>query len=357
MKNLTRTTFLLCTILICASAAFSQDTAKMKRLIKEGVALNDSGKYNEAIEKYKAALQINPKNMQAQFEMSYTLTASGRPDEAIHILEKFNAGDAYPEAYDLLGSIYDDKKDYEKAVAAYNLGITAFPNYQRLRFNLGISLLRQGKYADAEASAIQAIELNPKHASSHRLYALAMYKQNKNVPAVMAFCTFLMLEPQTQRSTEAYQYLRKILDSRIKIDSVKNGVTKSMTIYVQDHKGADSSMMGLEALLSMAVATANENSDKHKALSGVDVLNEELNGTFNMVGELAEKNKDDTFFWRFYVAYFDKLSKSGNMPAFTRLISLSGYRDDNIKWFKDNPDKRQALKDWVGKTNFDTGRK
>ena len=254
-----------------------------------------------------------------------------------------------PEAYDLLASIYDDKKDYEKAVSYYQQGIVAFPDYQRLRFNLGISFYRQGKYAEAEEAAIKAIELNPKHASSQRLYALATYKQKKNVRAIMAFCTFLLLEPQTSRSAEAYNYIQTIIQSKYSVDSAKNGKT-SVTIYVQDNKdGADDA--AFETFLSLIAASPTLDENKNK--SAIVLLNDELSSIFEEGGELAAKKADKDFFWKFYVPYFYKLAKSDNMPAFTRLISLSGYHDENLKWFKENSDKLESLKKWAADTKWD----
>jgi hypothetical protein len=80
------------------------------------------------------------------------------------------------------------------------------------------------------------------------------------------------------------------------------------------------------------------------------MLNEELSDIFTEGGELAAKKKEKDFFWKFYIDYFYKLAQSDNMQAFTRLISLSGFHDDNLKWFKDNGDKLKALSNWVANT-------
>jgi tetratricopeptide (TPR) repeat protein len=344
MKTLAKIILSFCIFVASTSVCLCQD---VKALIDRGIALNDSGKYTEAIDKYKAALKIAPENLQAQYEMSYTLFSSGRPDEAIPLLEHVAPTNTYAEAYDLLGSIYDDKKDFEKAIGYYQQGIIAFPDYQRLRFNIGISYLRQKKYPEAEQAAIKAIELDPKHASSQRVYALAMYGQNKGVAAIMGFCSFLILEPQTQRSAEAYQYIQKIIQSKVKVDTAK-GANKAMTIYVQDNKGADTDEFTLETFLSMAAAMPTIDTIKNQ--SGVDILNEQLNSIFKIAGELSSKRKVKDFFWKFYADFFYQLSKSDNMPAFVRLVSLTGYRDDNLKWFKDNNDKLTSLSNWVTNT-------
>jgi len=163
----------------------------------------------------------------------------------------------------------------------------------------------------------------------------------------MGFCSFLILEPQTQRSAEAYQYIQKIIQSKVKVDTAK-GANKAMTIYVQDNKGADTDEFTLETFLSMAAAMPTIDTIKNQ--SGVDILNEQLNSIFKIAGELSSKRKVKDFFWKFYADFFYQLSKSDNMPAFVRLVSLTGYRDDNLKWFKDNNDKLTSLSNWVTNT-------
>jgi tetratricopeptide (TPR) repeat protein len=338
---------LTCILLIVSVSGMAQNKEDIKALIDRGVALNDSGKYTEAIDKYKEALKLDPENLRAQYEMSYTLTSCGRAKEAIPILEKIAASNTYPEAYTMLGDIYDDAGDFEKSLAYYRSGLVAFPKNSRLYLNLGIFYLRQKKYVEAETTAIEAIKLEPKHASNHRIYALATYYQDKGVPSIMAFCNFLMLEPQSPRSAEAYKYIQKIFQSKIKIDTAK-GANKSMTITVHDNKSGDEDELTLETFLSFAAATPTLEEQKNKA--AVELLNEQLSSIFKVAGELSAKRKAKDFFWNFYVGYFYQLAQSDNMPAFTRLINLSANKDENLKWFKDNDSKLTALDHWVANT-------
>ena len=205
---------LVFSLVLFSGTAFSQDADRVKKLIDQGVILNDSAKYSDAIAKYREALEVDSNDVRAQYELSYTLTISGKPKEAIPYLEKVTASNKYPEAYDLIASIYDDEKDFEKSLVYYTQGLIAFPNYQRLHFNLAISYLRQKKYAEAEANAINAIKLNPKHASSQRVYAMATYYNGKMGCSLLAWCSFLILEPQSDRSHGAYNYIRAILTLR-----------------------------------------------------------------------------------------------------------------------------------------------
>jgi tetratricopeptide (TPR) repeat protein len=116
MKHLYKL-LLFFSLAIACEAAFAQNNEDAGSLIKEGVQLNNAGKYAEAIDKYNQALKIDPENVYADYELAFSLFALNKGKEAIPYLEKvikanssLNAG-----AYDLLGNIYDKDNQTEKA--------------------------------------------------------------------------------------------------------------------------------------------------------------------------------------------------------------------------------------------------
>lgn len=323
----------------------AQDNSSVPDLIKQGVQLNDQGNYAGAIEKYNEALKIDPDNAQASYEMAFSLFASGKSDEAVSYVEKAikvsTNSSLIAASYDLLGSIYDQEHKSDQAIEAYKKGIAVNPKYQRLYYNLGIAQFRNKQFAEAEASAIEAIKLDPKHASSQRMYALVTFHQNKRVNALMAFCNFLMLEPQGPRSAEAYNNIQHILQGGVLKDASGRN-----TIIISP-KG-DQGNETLNLSISMTVLSAQKNK-----LTGMDLLEYEFKHIFMIAGELTEKKTDIGFFEKFYVDYFYKLAQSNNMPAFTRLISASSNNDEYNKWMSDNGQLVKELNNWIATTPRD----
>jgi tetratricopeptide (TPR) repeat protein len=323
----------------CAAA---QDSNAMPDLIKAGVQLNDQGNYAGAIDKYNQALKLDPENVQANYEMAFSLLGSGKGNDGIPYVEKTIKGSTNlsltAASYDLLGSIYDQDHKSAQAIGAYKKGIEVNPKYQRLHYNLGIAYFRNKQYAEAEASAIEAIKLDPKHASSQRMYALVAFHQNKRVPALMAFCNFLMLEPQTERSAEAFGNIQHILQGGVLKDD--RGRT---TIQLSPKDDKDNSTMNLA--ISMVTIAAQQ-----KKLTGMALLEYQLKTIFGTAGELSAKKTDKDFFSKFYAGYFYQLSQSTNMPAFTRLISLSANKAANTKWMSDNENLVKELDNWIAAT-------
>jgi predicted Zn-dependent protease len=323
-----RKTALFIAFLMSGYAVFAQND-DVNALIKQGIQLNSAHNYGGAIEKYKQVLSADPENAQANYQLAFTLAASGKGTEGIPYLNKVTKanGTLTGPAYELLGSIYDASKQPQQAIAAYKEGIKIKPDYQPLYFNLGLAYFRARQYADAELVAIEAIKLNPKHANSQRLYGLVTFHQNKRAAALLALCNFLLLEPDGPRSAEAYTNMQSIL---------KGGTLKA-------EGKTDAANIALNKTLSAAVATTN----LRKYASPADLLAAQLKAIFVAVGQLSEKQTGNGFFRNYYASFFYKLAQTEHMSAFARLMDLSANKAADTQWLQQNEDKRKALEAWV----------
>jgi tetratricopeptide (TPR) repeat protein len=321
-----------------ALTATAQQKDEAKALVDAGITLNDAGKYDEAIEKYKAAIKLKPDYSNAYYEIGYTLYSSDKQKDAIPYLEKVltlnpNAGGAY----DLLGSIYDDDKQTAKALEYYRKGLKVDPDYQRLHFNIAITLHREGQNAEAETQAVAAIKLEPKHASSHRIYALILADQKKRGCALLAWCSFLSLEVRSQRAITAYNNIQEILNYGIKRTS-----DKGVNIKI-----AEADLNSGDLMLPMAVLKATSG---RTGLSPTDSLKLKLTAAFKISSTFYGDKGDDTFFNHYFADYFRKLAESENIEAFAHFISLTVKQDENTQWFKEHQTQLTALDNWVTNT-------
>jgi tetratricopeptide (TPR) repeat protein len=330
--------------LLCSAFVFAQDSkAATMALLKEGIALHDAKKFDEAVNKYNQALKLEPENVSIQFEKGYSLSAAGKTDEAVNILEKVAASNKEPSAYDVLGSIFDDKGEYGKAQKYYLAGITAFPTYQRLHFNLSICYLRQNKYVQSEQAAIDAIKLDPRHASSQRIYALATYGQGKSLNSLLAWCSFLLLEPQTERSVEGCNYLKHILYKGI----------KGNNITLTADKANQTEQLSISIGVNSALLLAKTSKTNGETVTSLDSLIAPLSFVLKMGGQ----KKDDAtqaFFYKYFGRYFAALATTDYMPAFSRYITLSAFRDENMAWLKSHEEDVKGLSTWVNTTKRET---
>lgn len=296
--------YILASLLLAAIShnTSAQNNEDARALVKEGVKLNDEKNYARAIEKYQQALNIDTGNLFAGYQLAYSLFLSDKGKEGIPYLQKVIKGNTKlnAAAYDLLGLIY-------------------FKNKQ---------------YAESETAAIEAIKLDPKHASSQRMYALVSFHQNKRAQALLGFCSFILLEPNTARSAEAYGNIQHIL---------QGGALKPEPGEIVSHT--------IEAnvnTLNQAITQAVVDFGKRKYTSQGDLLTAELKAIFTNIGQLTEKQSGNDFFRNYMAAYFYQLAQSPNMPALARLVSAD--TTESAKWIKDNQPQMSNLDNWVKAT-------
>src|SRR5471030_601042 len=87
MRSL-RKTILFIMLTLAFNSVLAQNEDEARALIKEGVALNDQGKYTEAIEKYNQALKADTGNIHANYQLAFSLFKMDRSKESISYLQK-----------------------------------------------------------------------------------------------------------------------------------------------------------------------------------------------------------------------------------------------------------------------------
>jgi hypothetical protein len=165
------------------------------------------------------------------------------------------------------------------------------------------------------------------------MYALVTFHQNKRAEALLGLCSFLLLEPNTARSPEAYSNIQHILTG---------GVLKAEPGVIQAPLDARA------VALNQAILQGITDAGKAKYATPGDQLTAELKTIFINIGTGAEKQDPGSFFGKYLALYFYQWAQSANMPAFARLISQS--MPESARWIKDNPQKMEDLDAWVKAT-------
>ncbi|HEY9533047.1 MAG TPA: tetratricopeptide repeat protein [Mucilaginibacter sp.] len=312
------------TFLICSAVLFAQNkNPGVDSLLKQGVALNDAGKFAEAITKYDEALKIEPNNMTALYEKGYTLSVSGKADEAIPCFEKVIASRQMPNAYVALANIYDTRGDFTQAEKYYTQGIAAYPNYGSLWYNLGLCYLHQKKYEQAGAAAVESIKINQKHVASYQIYGFANYFQGKNAMALLGLSNFLMLVPPIQQGRVASAIVKQILNAK------------------PDAKAEPMAKMQQE-IIAKAVASATVGKTD---LKGADSVSLQLKSAFKAINEQSAQYKS-AFFEKYFGDFFGALANSDHMDVFTRVITVGLWPQENVIWLGTHIDGLKTYDAW-----------
>jgi len=154
-----------------------------------GLALFRAARYEEAIAAYRLLASLQPDNVIGPQMLGTVLQVQGHYSEALAHYERAIAITPAPQALSNVGAIHHLQGNYGRAVEAFRRAIELRPNSAATHRNLGDSLLRLGRTAEAASAYRRAAELaeaaravNPSDAQN--LASLALYRQKAGEGAV-----------------------------------------------------------------------------------------------------------------------------------------------------------------------------
>jgi len=324
MKNYYRS-FLTLLLLFGAANLFAQNkpATHTDSLMHEGIALNDAGKYTEALAKYDEVLKTYPESRTALYEKALTLSTMGKNDDAIVIFEKLVSILHSAEAYAGLANAYDMKGDSKKAIEYYKQGIARWPKDRNLWFNLCVSYARQKNYVQSELAAAEAIKADPKHLRSYQNYAVAAYQQGRNAEALLGLSNLLMFGSNS-RSLASCQIIKDIL-------------------HATPGNNADPIAKMQQETIAQAVASSTSGKTN---LTSIDSLTLQLTATYKAI-KAQEDQYGSPFFSKYFGTYFGDIAASNYMDVYTRFIGVSLAPQENLAWLKTHPDDIKAFNTWL----------
>ncbi|KXK57165.1 MAG: tetratricopeptide repeat protein [Chlorobi bacterium] len=326
-------------------------TPEQDSLIAIGVHWHDRKDYDEAIEFYKKALQKNPANTIALYELAYSQYEKGEKEEA---LQTAMEGTRYrsqmlPQLYMVIANIHDDQGEPEKAVEIYQEALAASPDFFLLHYNLGLTFARMSRGKEAEASFQQALRLYPFHPSSHMALAQLWMARGLHAPALMAYTHFLILEGGTERAQQAAAVVEEIITGRInQKNNEKNkiylsGSSDTSEGNFQLQEGALALMGHLNKLLDSALV------DSVGAYrTDLDKYIKNIRAAVDLVAEAAEKNPVATSFTQqFYLPWYSEIVRLNHVQAFCHLVAANSMIPGAESWLTEHQKEVKAFANWM----------
>jgi tetratricopeptide (TPR) repeat protein len=331
------------------TAVYAQDKDKANKLVSEGIAYHDKGDYEGAINKYDKALEADKNNFLALAEKAMTLLALQKYDETIEYCKL--AIETHPEeslktVYVTYGNACDGLKKTDKSLEIYDEGLKHYPDFFQLHFNKGITLSSIKKYDEAILCFQKSASLNPKHASSHNALARILHMNEKRIPAVMAYCRFLIIEPESNRSVDNLKNLQTLMNGNVE----KTG-KKSISISISpnmlgdttaDGKPNENSFTSTDLLLSMTAAL-----DYDKKLAKASEVEKFIRKFESMCSSLKETKKDNYgYYWDYYVPYFVEMKDKKLIETFAYIAFASSEDPEVGKWLKSHKNEISDFFEW-----------
>jgi antitoxin component YwqK of YwqJK toxin-antitoxin module len=187
---------------------------KSADIISEAIVLHDSGRYEEAIARYKTIPPRDTAYAQMLSELALSYDANKQYDEAIATcrgaLKKPGAYEAH--LLRTLAAALDHKGEYDQSVEVFTAAIEKFPFDHLLHYNLGVTHYNNKKYDEAAQCFFNTLKINPFHGGSHlNLGRLAAFQGGK-VRAMMALGVYLSIAPS---DNPRLVFLEKFLNNEI----------------------------------------------------------------------------------------------------------------------------------------------
>jgi tetratricopeptide (TPR) repeat protein len=309
--------------------------------IELGIQSHEAGDYNKAIEYYQKALEINPNNEVAAYEIALSFYHLGDYRKSLETVKPIykNTTKLHFESVMLMGGCLDMLGKAHESIKIYKKELKKkYPNNYVLLYSIGLSNYILMNHAETEKYLQKAIESNPLHTKSHLLLAYTMKEKNQRIKSILALYFYLLIDPISLESASAYELLHKNLFSNVNQNS-DEGITINLNANSTNLKDE---FFSQDLLLSLYVATNFKDiqTDVQKLVKVTQKL-------FNSFGESSSKKEN--FWWTFYIDFYDRMNKTDNVEAFCYHIAQAGTGTEAETWLNENTNQYKEFMLWLEK--------
>ncbi|MEI9406671.1 tetratricopeptide repeat protein [Mesorhizobium argentiipisi] len=148
--------------------------------VRSGETFWDAGKYDQAIEEYEKAIELDPRTASAYVGRGTSLIQKGMYDAAIDDFDKvIELYPTYSDAYIGRAVAWTNKNELDRAIADYSRVIELHPQYAPAYFARGTVWFTKGGCEPAIADFDQALKLDPKLAIVRKGRKLAIMARDE----------------------------------------------------------------------------------------------------------------------------------------------------------------------------------
>lgn len=319
--------FILVICLLFAISIYPQTSSE--KLIRQGVSLHDKGRYKDAIECYKQALAVNPESMSATYEMSLSYLELKDFDNTLKYSTKVINANFQPllmDAYIVKSTALAESNKLDQSIKLLQEALDRCGDSYLLHFNLGLSYFNKHEYPMAIGHLRKAIEIDATHSSAFLLYAYALNDTNRWIQSFYAFHFFLLLEPNTERSKDAFSEMYDILATKLPADSPR----------LNPEEGVNRKR--LYETIQNLVPKSDKAELQFKFFEDASKL------IFFSVSQLQDDSKSGLL-WNFFAPTYEEILESGYFDVYCRYVSVA-YLPESLEWWNNNKEKVDNFIDW-----------
>ena len=178
-------------------SADSGDAQGMVMLIN---LLSQQKRYPEAEGWLTKYVEKNPQDNKARLQLGRFLASQGKSQDAIAVLQNQSQAAGNPEIDRELAELYLQTKQYAQAEPLFRGLLQTTTTDPDLHFGLGVAVLHQLKYAEAEREFIQTVKLKPDYGEAYGYLADAARENKHYELAIRALDARAKFLPEDARS-------------------------------------------------------------------------------------------------------------------------------------------------------------
>ena len=337
---------LLVSILITLPNLLHGQQISAQQLVEEGVALHDQGEFDQAMSKYREALALDPGLTIAVYEMSLTS------------LEMKDYAGAEKYSSEVIAS--DDKKlglgayavkseallETDRAVEAIALlqeGLEKYGDDYLLHFNLALNYYKQGESEKALMHVGKAIDFDKSHSGAFLLNAYLLKDNGLWVQSILSFQMFLLLEPDSERSKNAFEELLQTMcitksEEPVERSFIQQQMMRNRTAV--SSKNEETPPLTPENSLDRrlvygAITTAIDSLQAGENDTDPFLVFTTVNRAIMKVLEAESLGPKEGVLWTYFIPFFTHIEQSDYFETYCRYISVS-YYPESLQWWQEN---------------------
>jgi len=317
----------------------------IKSMIADGIARFDAGEYAKAEARFREVLAIEPRNLQALYELAFTRFALKEYSDAETLAAKGarEKSPYQPSFYELLGNRRHTQGNAKGAEKAYKAGLEIAPDSATLHFNLGITYTGLERWKEAAVHLRRNVVLRPGHASGHHALAETWRRSGLRVPAILAYIRFLSLESGTQRSVEDTQQLWTLLNAGVTKKDDKN-----IEVLVAPDSKTDEGDFNVAAM-TIAIMSAGRFTEEGEVKSEAEHLSSILDTLFSVLAETPAAERAQTLTWQYYIPFALEMREKKLTGTFAWATLASAGVPSAAEWPATHAVELQTFQEWVAR--------
>ncbi|MFN3403021.1 MAG: hypothetical protein ACK40G_02930 [Cytophagaceae bacterium] len=332
-------------LIIAGNYAYAQIPAPINssKIYENYISLIKKEKKEEALEELNKVDRNDTNYIAILSEKCELLLEMEKYDELIACSnEGLNVSNTFQHNfYNIKGVAYLRKNMHQEALAIFEEALKKFPKYYLLMSNKGAALKELKRYPEALEAYKETVRLNPYWSSGHLSLAILAANEGLVTQAMLAFNTFLILEPKSSKSLAVLKRMSEIISS--------NYEKAPISVPFAPAGGDDFSDIDL----IVTNYTALGKNYKIPVKTELNIIKQN-----HAILSKLEYNKNDKGFWmQTYVPLYREIQKQNMFEAFSYYIIQSSGNEAHMKLVSKNQVLINKFKDWVyplvGKMNYE----